>query len=323
MKIYLVALSLIIAAAGCEMPEKPIKPFDRGGVSTETINLTSNYKFQVFYNLDSQRVVKSVNRMDWDLAFDCSNNHVILTNSGRGIYVAATNQTDLAAVNDTVGLKFYWGQPSLDKDSLAFGAWWTQPGKVFVLDMGSDLNGIPLGFMKCIPELTSENKLKLTYCAIESKTPKHIEVIKDSRFLFSYVSLLNDATLEVEPPKDQWDFLFTQYVKLLFDPPYPATRNYEVVGVLHNTTRLEVGYDFKTPFKDISSKNIPSKFYTNRDAIGFDWKWFEIGTNSYTVNPGMNYILKTESGFYYKLHFLDFYDDKGVKGFPKFEYQKI
>ena len=46
-------------------------------------------------------------------------------------------------------------------------------------------------------------------------------------------------------------------------------------------------------------------------------------TNAYSVNPKMNYILKVADGFYYKLHFLDFYNDQGIKGYPKFEFQKL
>jgi len=316
-------LSYILILIACERPEKAIAPFDRGSVAAAVVSMSSNYKFQVFYNLDSGKVIKSVNRMDWDLAFDCSNQHILLTNNGRGIYVAKTNKTDLTQINDTFGLKFYWGQPSLNLDSLAFGTWWNEPTKVFVINMGYDLTGTPLGFVKCIPELLSDKSLKFTWSALSSNSPKSMTVPKDNRFIFNYISLLNEKIADVEPLKENWDLVFTQYVKLLFAPLYPATRNYEVVGILQNTSRIETAFDFKTSFKEINSSSIPSVFYKYRDAIGFDWKWFDIGANSYTVNPAMNYILKTKDGFYFKLHFLDFYDDLGVKGSPKFEFQKI
>lgn len=320
---YSQILILLFILNACERPEKPIAPFDRGSVAAAVVSMNSNYKFQVFYSLDSSKVVKSVNRMDWDLAFDCSDQHILLTNNGRGIYVAKTNKTDFSQINDTVGLKFYWGQPSLNLDSLAFGTWWNEPTKVFVMNMGYDLNGVQLGYVKCIPELLPDKSLKFTWSALSSNTPKSIIVPKDNRFIFNYLSLLNEKIADIEPPKETWDLVFTQYVKLLFAPLYPATRNYEVVGALQNTSRIETSFDFKTPFKDINASNISGNFYKHRDAIGFDWKSFDIGANSYTVNPAMNYIIKTKDGFYYKLHFLDFYDDLGVKGSPKFEFQKI
>jgi len=316
-------LGLVMVFISCERPEKAIPPYDRGGVTTTTIPMSSNYKFQIFYSLDSNKIIKTVNRMDWDLAFSSSDTPIILTNTGRGIYIAPTNKTKLTDISDTVGLKFYWGQPSLDKDSLAFGKWWIGSPKVFVINMGYDLNGIPLGFIKCIPELQNDKRLKLTWSVLENNIEKSIVVSRDPKLNFNYISLLENKLADIEPPKESWDLLFTQYVKLLFSPPYPATRNYEVVGVLINPLRIEVGFGFDLAFSDLNITNIPSKFYNHRDVIGFDWKWFDIGTNSFTVNPAMNYIIKTSEGFYYKLHFLDFYNDQGVKGFPKFEFAKI
>ncbi len=316
-------IGLTLTLFACERPEKAIQPYDRGGVTTTTIPMASNYKFQIFYSLDSNKIVKTVSRMDWDLAFSSGDTPIILTNTGRGIYIAGTNKSKISEITDTVGLKFYWGQPSLNHDSLAFGRWWIGTPRVFVINMGYDLNGIPLGFIKCMPELLADKRLKLTWSALENNLEKSIVVSKASDRNFNYVSLIENKLADIEPPNNQWDLLFTQYVKLLFAPPYPATRNYEVVGALINPYRIEAGFGFDKPFSEINSNSIPSKLYNHRDVIGFDWKWFDIGTNSYTVNPAMNYIIKTSEGFYYKLHFLDFYDDKGVKGFPKFEFSKI
>lgn len=313
---------VIFGISSCEKPEKAIQPYDRGNAKEVVISMTGNYRDQVFYSLDSGRVVKTVNRMDWDFAFDCSDSMVILTNNGRGIYVAEVKNQSYEDLKDTAGLDFYWGQPSLDQDSLAFGKWWIGKG-VFVVNLGLDLNGEHLGFIKCKPELTSEQSLQFTWSKLEENQNRSLLIPKDKNFNFVYFSVLNNRIVPVEPNKKDWDIVFTQYVKLLFDPPYPATRNYEVVGALINSSRLEVGYDFKTPFEDITIQNRPSSFFNHRDAIGFDWKWFDIASNSYTVNPSMNYILKSSSGFYYKLHFIDFYNDKGVKGYPKFEIQKI
>lgn len=318
-----ILLFFAIVLVSCEKKEKPIAPYDRGNVASTEVSLGSNYQYQIYYSLNKQQTVKSVDRLDWDLAFDCSNNHIILTNNGRGIYIAKTDKTNLSDIMDTVGYKFYWGQPSLNSDSLAFGQWWKSLPKVFIINMGYNQFGKAIGFIKCIPELLADNSLKLTYCSIESNAPQTINIKKDSRFNFNFVSLLNNKIVEIEPPKETWDLLFTQYVKLLFSPPYPATRNYEVVGVIVNNSRIETGFNFKQSFKDINSSQIPDSFYTTRDAIGFSWKWFDIGANSYTVYPAMNFILKASDGFYYKLHFLDFYDDKGVKGNPKFEFQKL
>ena len=44
---------------------------------------------------------------------------------------------------------------------------------------------------------------------------------------------------------------------------------------------------------------------------------------SYKVNTARNFIIRTNLGFYYKLHFIDFYDKKGGKGSPSFEREML
>ena len=44
---------------------------------------------------------------------------------------------------------------------------------------------------------------------------------------------------------------------------------------------------------------------------------------NYTVNSNITYIVKDTDGNYYKLRFLDFYNNKGDKGYPKFEFSRI
>ncbi|HRS01468.1 MAG TPA: HmuY family protein [Bacteroidota bacterium] len=42
-----------------------------------------------------------------------------------------------------------------------------------------------------------------------------------------------------------------------------------------------------------------------------------------TKNNTKDYIIKSVNGYLYKLHFTAFYNEKGVKGYPKFEFQKL
>ena len=61
----------------------------------------------------------------------------------------------------------------------------------------------------------------------------------------------------------------------------------------------------------------------NINTIGYRWKEFNFSTSSYIIFPQMNYIIKDSEGFYYKLHFIDFYDISGNKGNPKWEFQRL
>lgn len=319
------AVLLLVFIYGCERPEKPIKPYDRGGVISNTIGMGNSYQNHIFFNLDSNKIVKTINRMDWDMAFDCSaEKHIILLNNGRGVYAAATGKVAFSEVTDTVGLKFLWGQPNLHLDSLAFGQWWLKPSEIFILNLGLDDFSQPLGFIKCKPELQTDKSLKIWWCKLEENAPKSFIISKKSNYNFNYYSILNNKPAEIEPPKEEWDIWFTQYVKLVYSSDFKITQNYQLTGALVNHHRIKVAYDFKTPYSEISSNNLANyNFLTIRDGIGYEWKTFNFSTNSYSVDPKMNYLLKVNNGFYYKLHFLDFYNDQGVKGYPKFEFQKI
>jgi hypothetical protein len=33
----------------------------------------------------------------------------------------------------------------------------------------------------------------------------------------------------------------------------------------------------------------------------------------------MVYVVRTSEGLFYKIHFIDFYNETGLKGYPKFE----
>ena len=79
-----------------------------------------------------------------------------------------------------------------------------------------------------------------------------------------------------------------------------------------------------TQFKNISlSDTIKFPLTGQNDIIGYNWKGFSLSQNTYTIVSNLNYIIQDQKGFYYKMRFVDFYNEKGVKGTPKFEYGKI
>jgi hypothetical protein len=325
LNVLLGSLLLLFIGNSCMRPEKPIPPYDRGGVVTNTAAMGNNYQTHVFFNLDSNKIVKIINRMDWDLAFDCEpNSHIILLNNGRGVYAAATGKTDFNLVKDTFGLKINYGQPNLHLDSLALGQWWLVSPEIFVINLGLDNNSNAFGFIKMMPTLLSDKSLKIEWCKLDETVTKTIILSKDSKFNFTYFSILNNKSIAIEPPKADWDLWFTQYVKRVFFGGFTESQDYQLTGVLVNHSKVTMAQDFKTAYQNISSLKLNDYTFINqRDGIGHDWKSFNLGTNAYTVNSSMNYILQIKDGFYYKLHFLDFYNELGVKGYPKFEYQKL
>ena len=98
---------------------------------------------------------------------------------------------------------------------------------------------------------------------------------------------------------------------------------YPVVGVLHNSS-ISVAIDSVNTFSAITANNLDDyTFHAHRNTIGYDWKK-RIGTvgGSYIIDSPV-YIIKKSEFDYYKLLFLDFYNQYGQKGCPTFQVEKI
>ena len=64
-----------------------------------------------------------------------------------------------------------------------------------------------------------------------------------------------------------------------------------------------------------------------QDEIGYDWKDVvgDVGSGNvnYVIIPDINYVIRDWQGFYYKVRFVNFYNNAGEKGYPTFEMQKL
>jgi hypothetical protein len=161
-------------------------------------------------------------------------------------------------------------------------------------------------------------------CADMNGANEHVvEVPKDSAYNFTFLSLSADPqVVKVEPPKADWDMVFTQYTHLFFDP----LETYLVTGCLLNRYNTAAFMDSMITYDAISydkATEYPLSPFIN--TIGYDWKTVGSttgGGSDYKVHFNMNYIIRTSEGSYFKLRFIDFYDNK-VKGNPKWEYQEL
>jgi hypothetical protein len=115
---------------------------------------------------------------------------------------------------------------------------------------------------------------------------------------------------------------FTRYATMLTTDDgeqYP----YLVTGVLLNPYQVSVALD-TSDFFAIELKDTANYTYTGKlDFIGYDWKFYNFDDGVYTIVPGLNYIIRNNDGYHYKLRFTDFYDEFGVKGTISFETAKL
>ncbi|MES2513760.1 MAG: HmuY family protein [Bacteroidota bacterium] len=315
-------LFIVVLFISCEKRELKAPKYNRGDVLTGQVNMTSNYKNQVWFSLSENKIVSTNFKTDWDIAFEslATGNHVVL-NSSLGMRVYKTNFTQLSEVTDTTGLAIHEvvDSPTGNLDSTAIGEWEVN-NNVFIVNRGFSETGQVLGFYKLKILSASANNFTFEYADIFGTETFQRTITKDESYNFNAYSFTLHQQVEIEPLKSNFDLCFTQFTHVFTNPLH----YYQVTGVLCNSFRTRVTSITDRPFTDISiNDTLGRSFNDYRNSIGYDWKVFDLNTNLYTVNTSQCYIINDNKGFYYKLHFIDFYNSAGLKGYPTFEFKKL
>ena len=113
---------------------------------------------------------------------------------------------------------------------------------------------------------------------------------------FGYYSITTNSTLDREPPKQDWDIVFNQYMAVT-----PIT--YKVTGVLANDSvftakAYPVGYSSASPWAQPLTGHI--------NNIGYDWKSFDLNTFSWVIADSTVYFVQDRSGQIWKMMFTGF-----------------
>ena len=329
---FLISL-LTILLAGCFKEDKRIAPYQRGDAKTDTIAMTKYYKYQVYFDLDILGTVSSNERSASDLAFETSpEGWQILLNTADFMNAADLGVIQFGIPQDTTGATWLFDKSDGNPDSTAIGVWFDISADgdtisnqhVYAINRGMDDLGKPLGFMQVIFDSLKNGTYYFRFAELFKDSIIYASVPKDPTVNYLYFSFNSEGSVQqLQPPKDTWDLLFTQYTTLLFTDlgeAYP----YLVTGVLVNRNGMEVAKDTLNDFSTITFDMARQMIYSsNLDAIGYDWKYYNFEAGSYTVTPGITYVIRNRTGFYYKLRFIGFYNDVGQKGYPSIEYQQL
>ncbi|MBL7930962.1 MAG: HmuY family protein [Bacteroidia bacterium] len=320
----------------CEKKELPVPkyvppaaPADTASGSTAgplivaQVDMSSDYRNQVWFSLSENRIVYANLKTDWDLAFECSPSgwHLML-NGSKSMKVFKTNFEKLEDVKDTVGLGSNGKAdvPSGNLDSTAVGSWQLD-NKVYVINLGYNELGKLIGYIKLKLISVDNNGYTFEFGDVYGTETYQGSVLKNAQknfVAYSFASRMQINT--VEPDKSSYDLCFTNYTHLFLEP----LQYYQVTGVLSNSYKTRIARFSGIPFYKMTKKDTAGKTFVNdRNGIGYDWKSFNLEKNLYSVNLNMCYIIQDSKGFYYKLHFLDFYNSSGLKGSPKFEFQRL
>jgi hypothetical protein len=340
MRIFnLIAFLLIIFLLNaCFKEDEKVTPHDPGDVETVSIELTQDYRYQVYYDLGSGEVVSTNLKKNWDLGFDCTDyGWKVILNTSNFMVAAATGLTDFSIPVDTTGLTWKFDASSGNPDSLAIGKWVdflppdsvkTYTNEVYLIDRGYDELGNLRGLRKIVFQELGDSTYTFRYANLDGSNENTFIIKKDPKVNYTCFSFDEGGKqLDIEPVKYDWDLLFTQYTTLLYTnegDPYP----YLLTGVLSNPSGLQVAQDTLHDFSSIDIDSAESLVFSSaQDEIGYDWKDVvgdvSSGIVSYVIVEGLNYIVLDNEGYYYKLRFISFYNNSGEKGYPTFEFQRL
>lgn len=337
-------IAILVSLSSCFKKEEAIQ-LPIGNSEIKTVFLGKEYEFDTYFDLGTNAYRQNI-RSDWDLRFETSKDGWgIFINTESEIVVHKYNMYHLSEPKTFDSLAIMEMEDLIDKpngkpEESAFKDWRTykQGGGA------SQLHGIYVIEFKRRPLKEKFIRVQILNVSDTAYTCRftplydaagdsilynnsNFIVKKESNQNYTYLTFKGGSpnlVPNVEPNKNDWDFVFTRYIEF-FDLGSGVILPYPVNGVKSNKFNVLVARDSVSNFNDIDMTYISRyNFSTNEDAIGYDWKSHAYGAGgNYSVNSKIAYIIKDTEGYYYKMRFLDFYNDKAEKGYPKFEFVRI
>lgn len=330
-------LSLLMAvlalSTGCLKEEKALPA---GGEAPVLIEQGEDYGNTVFFKLGTAET-HSAPVNSWDLAFPADlDSMAVRVNSGKLILAWNSRQAELTDSLPPV-TTFDWqtDAPHGQADSTALWGWHDESAKrptghTFVIDRGSLFHKDDSTRYVCLQILGRDaESFTIRWARRGAKEWKEQRVALDRNYTHAYFSFDDGGkTVLVAPTRDRWDLQFTQYI-FPFDELPPPGRWYLVRGALQNVAQgveaaaVTKDFDQFPKYESLTRNDLPRFQFSRRaDAIGYDWKYFDL-QGSYFIRPDNYYLAKDPDGVVYRLRFIDYYDDKGRKGFPQFVYEAL
>jgi hypothetical protein len=278
--------------------EDPIQPFPRGDVKEVRMDLGTYKNNILFYDLASAEVIAKASPMDWDLYYAEETVKINFLRSMR----AAAFDGELESQSDTVGLEFVNLQ---NQDPM----WTLLLHQNYILDMGLDpASGVHLGFYK----FRYQGDGHISFARLKETELIDVEFRVDEH----YYSLINDSYKDL-PKEDEYDFVMGKYLHYFAEEKI----DYDVSGMILGSA---IAGRTDQSFEAIRAEILDTLELTGRrDIVGYDWKKYSIDLGAYEIVATKHYILQDSKGFYYKLRFTSFYNEKGVSGHPTFEYKLL
>lgn len=286
---------------------------------SDIVSIQQGYTNQVFYSMNNGEL-SNVSNTDWDLAFQIrgfaasilinSKNNVRLWRANKDVSQWATmSAADTSGIVSNSAFELFNADTSWDfgafnrtnDTSNAFDLGWGLYDQFTHVITGDSVYFIKIGatdYRKLMIISLSGGVYNFKWANLDG-TNEIVSNLTKSNFtgkFFGYYSLVNNVSINREPVYNTWDLTFCQY---LTTTPF----TYKVSGVLSNdSVFVAKAYPVDTAISNAGGLSFSP--YIN--AIGFDWKSFDLNTNSWLVSDSLVYFVTDRQGNTWKLVFTGF-----------------
>lgn len=331
--LYIVITALLFAA--CEKEDTAYTLPPPGDLQNMVAEMGNSYQNQVFVDLSTGNKVSRSYKL-YDLAFEASaTGWRIYLNTAKYMFTANTGDTSFTAA-DTIGAVWKTETDHLYDDSTAFGDWRTATAagasEVYVIDRGKTEHFGADRWRKFRVLEGDAGSYTIQFCNYNNTNVTTYTITKDPNYSLMYFSFTGGGqTVQMAPPRNSWDLVFTKYTHTYYsEPPESPYRYYMVSGALLNRwsdARNAIVKQDSTagyiPFEEVKASDmINYSFYKEAAVIGYDWKEYDFNLG-YIILNNRYYLVLDPEGYYYKIRFYDFYDAQGYTGAASFEYQRL
>ena len=280
-----------------------------------SVTMGAGYADQVFYKFSNQSA-NAYPHASWDVAFLRTNNFGFATrvNEARGIQIfeASSNIADWTTIdvaNESNWVPLHnseteWDLGALDQGSATYGWGEYNPATHHVTGAVVFVFKYANGTYRKFKIDDFFGGYTFTYSTWSgtgwsADTTVSLPNAANPTNRFNYYSLENNAAVVAEPAVSDWDLIFTKYKTDYFGD---GSFYQDVTGVMHHPT-IEVA-------ENIEPGNMPNvsnlTFVADINAIGYDWKTFNMSDFTYTINTEKAFYVKLENGTVYRLIFASF-----------------
>ncbi|MCX6271182.1 MAG: T9SS type A sorting domain-containing protein [Bacteroidetes bacterium] len=283
----------------------------------DSVQMGASYANEVYYSMANGNAGTAL-RDSWDIAFRTSiMSSSIIINDGTGVVLYTYPNADTSGWNtlDTAGFSTWtpmyndpadWENGAFSRNALGHPDYgWgiynstthnLKGDSIFIIKLRNE------SFRKfwVVKKLSSLDTYIFRFAFLDGSDEHEITLDLNPYLTKDFLgyNLAMNTVVDFQPPKMDWDVVFTKYMSVQPDgTPYPVT------GVLSNDGTGVARFDnVPTSFTNWGESN----FDPGRSVIGWNWKVFDMGTFSYKIVDSLVFFVQPTSGDVYKLLFSRF-----------------